>query len=125
MRNEFLPIGALALGLFVGLGVAIPLAHGESKSSTISVDEIKDGMKGYGLTVFKGTQPERFDVEVVGVLKNFRPGQELILIKTPHPRLNVTKNVRGMSGSQSILMDGSPARTPTPGQRFRSSRWLE
>src|SRR5688572_27215376 len=62
-------------------------------------------MKGYGLTVFKGTEPERFDVEVVGVLRNFRPSQELILVKTPHPRLNVTKNVRGMSGSP-IYLDG-------------------
>src|SRR5262245_27436694 len=60
-------------------------------------------MKGYGLTVFKGTEPERFDVEVVGVLRNFRPSQELILVKTPHPRLNVTKNVRGMSGSPIYL----------------------
>jgi hypothetical protein len=60
---------------------------------------LKEGMKGYGLTVFKGTEPEKFDVEVVGVLKNFRPSQDLILIKTPHPRLNITKNVRGMSGS--------------------------
>ena len=105
MRNEFLPIGALAVGLLAGLGLTIPLAHGDTKPSTISVDEIKDGMKGYGLTVFKGTQPERFDVEVVGVLRNFRPGQELILVKTPHPRLNVTKNVRGMSGSP-IYFDG-------------------
>jgi hypothetical protein len=105
VRNEFLPIGALAVGLLAGLGLTIPLAHGDTKPSTISPDEIKDGMKGYGLTVFKGTQPERFDVEVVGVLKNFRPSQELILVKTPHPRLNVTKNVRGMSGSP-IYLDG-------------------
>ncbi len=106
MRNEFLPIGALAVGLLSGLGLTIPLARGDAKPSTISVDEIKDGMKGYGLTVFKGTQPERFDVEVVGVLRNFRPGQELILVKTPHPRLNVTKNVRGMSGSPIYLDNG-------------------
>ncbi len=105
VRNEFLPIGALAIGLLAGLGLTIPLAHGDTKPFTISVDEIKDGMKGYGLTVFKGTQPERFDVEVVGVLRNFRPGQELILVKTPHPRLNITKNVRGMSGSP-IYFDG-------------------
>lgn len=95
----------MAFGLLVGIGAVIPLAHGEGKTGTISVDEIKEGMKGYGLTVFKGTEPERFDVEVVGVLKNFRPSQELILIKTPHPRLNVTKNVRGMSGSP-IYLDG-------------------
>ena len=62
-------------------------------------------MKGYGLTVFKGTQPERFDVEVIGVLHHFRPGQQLILIKTPNPRLDVVKTVRGMSGSP-IYLDG-------------------
>lgn len=105
VRSEFLPIGALAVGLLAGLGLTVPLAHGDAKPSTISVDEIRDGMKGYGLTVFKGTQPERFDVEVVGVLRNFRPSQALILVKTPHPRLNVTKNVRGMSGSP-IYLDG-------------------
>ncbi len=105
VKSDFLPIGALAAGLLAGLGLTIPLAHGDTKPSTISVDEIKDGMKGYGLTVFKGTQPERFDVEVVGTLRNFRPGQELILVKTPHPRLNITKNVRGMSGSP-IYFDG-------------------
>jgi hypothetical protein len=105
VRKEFLSIAALSVGLFAGLGLTIPLARGDAKPRTISVDEIKDGMKGYGLTVFKGTEPERFDVEVVGVLHNFRPSQELILIKTPHPRLNVTKNVRGMSGSP-IYLDG-------------------
>ncbi|MBS2017619.1 MAG: hypothetical protein JST00_32370 [Deltaproteobacteria bacterium] len=105
MRNEFLPIGALAVGLLAGLGLTIPTARGDAKPPTIGVDEIKDGMKGYGLTVFKGTEPERFDVEVVGVLKNFRPSQELILVKTPHPRLNITKNVKGMSGSP-IYFDG-------------------
>lgn len=105
MQKELLSIAAIVVGLFAGLGLTIPLARGDAKPRTISVDEIKDGMKGYGLTVFKGTEPERFDVEVVGVLRNFRPSQELILIKTPHPRLNVTKNVRGMSGSP-IYLDG-------------------
>jgi hypothetical protein len=62
-------------------------------------------MKGYGLTVFHGTEPERFDVEVIGVLHNFRPAQDLILIKTPHPRLNIVKTVAGMSGSP-IFLDG-------------------
>ncbi len=105
VRSEHLSLGACALGLAVGLGVAIPTARGDAKSPTIGVDEIKEGMKGYGLTVFKGTEPERFDVEVIGVLHNFRPGQELILVKTPHPRLNITKNVKGMSGSP-IYLDG-------------------
>jgi hypothetical protein len=62
-------------------------------------------MKGYGLTVVQGTEPEKFDVEVIGVLNNFRPRQELILVKTKHPRLEVAKVVAGMSGSP-IYLDG-------------------
>jgi hypothetical protein len=96
---------ALATGALAALGVAVPLARGDAKPSTISVSEIHDGMKGYGLTVFKGTQPERFDVEVIGILHHFRPGEELIVIKTPNARLDVVKTVRGMSGSP-IYLDG-------------------
>lgn len=96
---------ASLLGLGLGLVLALPLARAGAGAATISPGEIKEGMKGYGLTVFKGTEPERFDVEVVGVLHNFRPAQDLILVKTPHPRLNVTKNVKGMSGSP-IYIEG-------------------
>jgi hypothetical protein len=94
-----LPVATAGVAIAASLWIVTPLARGETKLSTIPVEEIKEGMKGYGLTVFKGTEPERFDVEVVGVLKNFRPAQDLILVKTPHPRLNITKNVKGMSGS--------------------------
>jgi hypothetical protein len=105
VRTVSVLVGALTSGVLASLGVTLPLARGDSKPSTISVSEIKDGMKGYGLTVFKGTQPERFDVEVIGVLHHFRPGEELIVIKTPNARLDVVKTVRGMSGSP-IYLDG-------------------
>ena len=105
MRTPSALIGALCAGVVIALGASIPLARGDMKPSTISVSEIKDGMKGYGLTVFKGTQPERFDVEVIGILHHFRPGESLIVIKTPNPRLDVVKTVRGMSGSP-IYIDG-------------------
>src|SRR5688572_15489426 len=62
-------------------------------------------MKGYGLTVFEGTKPERFEIEVIDVLQDFLPRQELILIKTKHPRLEVAKVVAGMSGSP-VYVDG-------------------
>src|SRR5450631_3985092 len=62
-------------------------------------------MKCYGLTVSSGTKPERFDVEVIDVLRNFQPKQDLILIKTKHPRLEITKVVAGMSGSPIYLND--------------------
>src|SRR6185503_15272311 len=76
-----------------------------ARPDTLSVDQIKPGMKGYGLTVFEGTKPERFGVEVIDVIKNFRPRQDAILIKTVHPRLDVVNVVRGMSGSP-IFIDG-------------------
>lgn len=100
-----LPIVTAVVGLTAGLGLSLPLARGDAKSPTIATSEIKEGMKGYGLSVFHGTEPERFDVEVVGTLHNFRPGQDLILVKTPNPRLDITKNVMGMSGSP-IYLDG-------------------
>ncbi|WP_394823336.1 hypothetical protein [Pendulispora albinea] len=104
MRTD-LCVGALLVGLVGALGVSLPLARGQARSPTIAVGEIKEGMKGYGLTVFRGTTPEKFDVEVIGVMHNFRPSQDLILVKTPHPRLNITRNVKGMSGSP-IYLDG-------------------
>jgi hypothetical protein len=105
VRTTSALLGALAAGILVSLGASVPLARGDARPSTISISEVKEGMKGYGLTVFKGTAPERFDVEVIGVLQHFRPGEPLIVIKTPNPRLDVVKTVRGMSGSP-IYLDG-------------------
>lgn len=106
MRNTLLLAGAALLGLAATLPEGLARADGKAqRSNVMSVSEIKPGMKGYGLTVFDGTKPERFDVEVIGVLQNFRPRQEVILIKTHHPRLEVAKVVAGMSGSP-IYIDG-------------------
>jgi hypothetical protein len=105
VRDTFGLLAATFAGIVAALGAVVPLARGDAKPATISVAEIKPGMKGYGLTVFRGTQPERFDVEVIGILQGFHPGQPLIVIKTPNPRLDVAKTVKGMSGSP-IFFDG-------------------
>lgn len=81
------------------------VAVGQSRASTISVDEITPGMTGYGLTVFRGESPERFDVTVIDVLHNFRPDMDLILVRTDHPILDHASTVAGMSGSP-IYLDG-------------------
>jgi len=84
---------SLAVGVGVAEAVSVP-------SDTLPLSEVRPGMKGYGLTVFSGTHPEKFDVEVISTLRNFRPNQDLILIKTPnHPRLQAARTVAGMSGS--------------------------
>ncbi len=97
--------GILAPLPFFGAARAAGVA---TRPDVIAVADVKPGMKGYGLTVFQGYRPERFDVEVIDVLPNFRPKQDLILIRTRHPRLEVTKIVAGMSGSP-IYLDGKMA----------------
>ncbi len=37
----------------------------------LDVHDIKPGMTGYGLSVFQGTKPERFNVTVIGVVKKY------------------------------------------------------
>lgn len=69
------------------------------------VSEVKPGMKGYGLTVFKGTTIEKFDVEVVSVLKNFNPQSDVVLITCSGHNLEHTGAVGGMSGSPIFLTD--------------------
>jgi hypothetical protein len=108
VRSSHLLFGAALAGLLLPLPLGLHAAHadgGNSRPDTMPVSEIHPGMKGYGLTVFSGTKPERFDVEVIDVLKNFRPKQDLILVKTKHPRLEITKVVAGMSGSPIYLND--------------------
>jgi hypothetical protein len=99
---------ALVGGLLASIPSGLELAQAGSatfRPDILPVDQIRPGMKGYGLTVFEGTKPERFGVEVIDVIKNFRPRQDAILIKTVHPRLDVVNVVRGMSGSP-IFIDG-------------------
>ncbi len=98
---------SIALGALASAGIGVGVAAAASEPSDVMpLSEVKPGMKGYGLTVFSGTTPEKFDVEVVSTITNFRPNQDLILIKTPnHPRLDAARVVAGMSGSP-IYLDG-------------------
>lgn len=66
-----------------GLILALwPLASAHAdKPPIMKVEEVKAGMKGYGLSVFCGTKPVRFNVEVLGVLWNFAPKRNVILVR--------------------------------------------
>jgi hypothetical protein len=70
------------------------------------VAEVKPGMKGYGLSVFRGTTIERFDVEVVSILRNFNPKHDVILIRCSGAGLEHSGAISGMSGSPVYLADG-------------------
>ena len=83
----------------------------------IPVREVRAGMTGYGLTVFKGTHPERFAVRVIGVLRNFLPQLDLILIDSDDPRLLHSGIAAGMSGSP-IFIEGKLAGALAYGWQF-------
>jgi hypothetical protein len=74
-------------------------------------------MRGYGLTVFRGTQPERFEVQVIAVLRHFLPRQDVILIQSDDPRLLHSGIVAGMSGSP-IYFEGRLAGALAYGWNF-------
>jgi len=69
------------------------------------LSQIEKGMRGYGLTVFEGTKLEKFNVEILGVLHNIGPGQDLILAKIDSPVVQRAGVIAGMSGSP-VFIDG-------------------
>src|ERR1700704_604405 len=84
------------------LGISLSLlavATVASAQATMPFSQIKTGMKGYGLTVFEGSKVEKFDVEIIGVLNNIGPGQDLILGRVDSPVIRRGGVLAGMSGS--------------------------
>lgn len=67
--------------------------------------EVEAGMTGHGLSVFRGTKIERFEVEVVSILRNFNPKYDIVLITCKGANLEHTGAVAGMSGSPVFLKD--------------------
>lgn len=77
----------------------------EDRSQIILVSQIKPGMKGYGKSVFRGTELETFQVEVLGVLEKMNMGTELVLVKLAGgPMTERQANlIEGMSGSPIFI----------------------
>ncbi|MDP6044849.1 MAG: hypothetical protein QGG25_04510 [Phycisphaerae bacterium] len=66
---------------------------------------LKRGMKGYGLTVFAGIKPVRFDAEIVSVVAKFGPHLDVILARLSGHKLEKTMIISGMSGSPVYMKD--------------------
>lgn len=94
----------LALVL-VGTLAAVTVQAAAVDPPTMASADLKTGMKGYGLTVVKGTKIERFEVEVIGVLHNALPKQDMILIRCSGLGLEHSGVVAGMSGSPIYVTD--------------------
>jgi hypothetical protein len=99
----------LLLTLSGGRGDGPSPGHAEElpldRDRFIGIDEIKPGMRGTGLTTFSNRGVEEFEVEVIGVMRRWIPGGDLILVEATGGPLAETGIYRGMSGSP-IYLDG-------------------
>ena len=71
----------------------------------IAIDEVKPGMEAYCLTGYRGTEIEKFGLEVLSVIRNIRPGRDAILVQGTDERFVHTGPVAGCSGSP-VYIDG-------------------
>ncbi len=76
-----------------------------SPDQFMPLDQLERGMKGMGRTVFQGTKIDTFQVEIIGVLRNYLgPGGDMILARLEGEPLEKTGVMPGMSGSPVYVM---------------------
>ncbi len=95
------PLRGAAIAAFLFLSTQL---YGQS-ASFYPLEMLRPGQKGYGKTVFQGTTIERFEFEVLGVLKNVGPRQDMILARLYSERLTQSGVFAGMSGSPVYIDD--------------------
>jgi hypothetical protein len=95
-----LPMGRTLLTLCLLLSAASS-AHAQPPSGeSMPLADVRAGQHGEVWTVFQGTTPEPFSVEVTGVVLNaLGPGKSIILCRLTDPRVQDMGAVAGMSGS--------------------------
>lgn len=101
-------IRPLLLVFLLALASVVPI-HARDSVPILAVDQVERGQTGYGLSVFQGTEPERFEVEVIGVVRNDNPGSSFILARLSggpaDQPVEETGVIRGMSGSPVFIED--------------------
>ncbi len=78
-----------------------PVVEANAKDPRLfALEDLRPGMKGTSRTVFSGTEPEEFAVEILGVLPGFPgPRQSAIIARLSGANVEKTGVFAGMSGS--------------------------
>jgi hypothetical protein len=106
--SQFFPGRVLAL-LLCSFVFSTAVSAQPKDAPLISINELQPGMKGEVWTVFKGSNPEPFGVQVTGILRNaLGPGKSMILCELTDARVQGMGAVAGMSGSP-LYIDGKLA----------------
>lgn len=83
-----------------------PLKKSTAESPFFPLEDLKPGMKGVARTVFAGSEPQEFGVEILGVLPGFpAPRQSAIIARLSGANAEKTGVFAGMSGSP-VYIDG-------------------
>src|SRR6266536_6141688 len=71
-----------------------------------ALEDLRPGMKGTARTVFAGSEPEEFGLEILGILPGFTgPRQSTIIARLSGPNVDKTGVFAGMSGSPVFIDD--------------------
>jgi hypothetical protein len=81
--------------------ILVASLQASASPALMHVSEVRAGMRGYGRTVFKGTQVVSFPVTVLGVVENQIAASPLVLVRVDggYPVAHHTGIIAGMSGS--------------------------
>lgn len=75
-------------------------AKSTANSQFLPLSEVKEGMRGTAKTVFRGSEPEEFNVEILGIVPGgIGPKQDLIVGRISGGAADRTSVFAGMSGS--------------------------
>ncbi len=96
----------LASALLLPVAARSQTSPPPSSAGIFPLAEVHAGLHGTAWTVFEGTTPEPFGVDILGVLRNAQgPGEDLILARLTGAKAEYTGVVAGMSGSP-VYIDG-------------------
>ncbi|HNQ15721.1 MAG TPA: hypothetical protein PKM58_09165, partial [Pyrinomonadaceae bacterium] len=71
-----------------------------AKTEFLPLSEVREGMRGTARTVFRGSVPEQFNVEILGVVPGaIGPKQDMIIGRISGGKADRTFVFAGMSGS--------------------------
>ena len=102
--KSFAKVLLLALVIAVVSGIAAaqkPAGEARARDPRLfALEDLRPGMQGTARTVFSGTEPEEFGVEILGVLPGFpAPRQSAIIARLIGANVEKTGVFAGMSGS--------------------------
>ena len=111
MNKMFLLFAVLLIAASASVGygqsvAGISSSATENKGAILPLSEVREGMRGTARSVFRGTEPEEFNVEILGVIPNvIGPKQDMIVGRLSGANAERTFVFAGMSGSP-VYIDG-------------------